>query len=771
MLDPERPQFGPSVAGAEGSSGSAQAGSYADIVAAVRRQWMILAVLFLVGLAGGGAYLSLVRPAFQSTATVLIDTRKYPETPQAQIAARTTYDSSAAIDTQVEILKSSGLINTVVDKLKLWNEPEFIAAGGGLREIVYKYLGFSRSSAKMSEVEARGRAAGYLLRHLNIKRVSDTFTIDVSFESTYADQAAKVANATAEAYIDWQRNLHHTAIASAGEWLEERIKDLKEKSSSGQRSVSEFRAQNNVFDDADGILTNEKHLTELSNQLDAARAQAEDAQWKLGQLTQLNPVRGKEFSDIEMFSALENISNEPSIVALRRQYIDTMSRYEQLSKVLPSGHEALTALRAQIQNYHTTLFSELARVRLMVKNNKESAQDKIKSVQAEISATINESRTVATAQSALKQLEVNAQTYQSLYDSFLRRYAEALEADRSPAAEASIISPAEPPPLRNYKKALLIFAAFPAIAIAIGAVIAFVRENVSRPFWTSREVESKLGTPCADVVPKLDAHDLKRVQSSYGFQRDPSPSRNGPAWVRNANPVSYFAIGAPMSHFAEGIRSIRAALKINGFEGAGRAVGFTSALPNEGKSSVALSVAAVAAKAGVKTILVDCDFRNPAQTMAWLHGESRPGLVDIIVNGAKLEDVVLVDEDTNLHFVPGGISCGRKFAGDMMTHENLVTLIRDLKNRYDLVIVDLSPMSPVIDVAFSSTFVDGYVLVIEWGRTRVNTVNFILRKMPHIHENIITAVLNKADLKSLKKFGFDMQDYYSKKYIGRYITP
>jgi succinoglycan biosynthesis transport protein ExoP len=763
MLDSQRDQY---TAGAEYRSDDVQTLSYADVVAAIRRQSAMFVFLAVVGLIFGAAFLLVFKPKFQSTATLLIDTRKYPETPQANIAARVTYDSSAAIDTQVEILKSQTLAKAVVEKNGLWEEPEFTATGGGPRSIINDYFKPANSRSNLSPDEARGRATAYLLRHLTVKRVADSFTIDVTFESPYADLSARVANEAAQAFIDWQRNLHRSAITSAGEWLEERIKDLKEKSTSGQRSVAEYQASNNIFDMGGAGPLEEKRLAELSGQLATARDQAKDAQSKLEQLSKLNADGRNPSTDLEVLSAIEAVSSDPSIVALRQQYFEYTTKYGQLSKLLPANHEALIALRAQMQGVQTTLLGELSRVRLIVKKNKDDAEAKVKSLQLEISTTMNESRAAAAAQVALKQLELNAQTYQNLYDSFMHRYAEALEAERAPAAEASIISPADAPTTRNYKKSLMIAMVFPALALLLGGGIAFLRETISRPFWTTREVESKLRLPCADVIPRVRLRLLRRAQKAFRAKRRDGEKRIG---LRIANPVGCYALEEPLSRFAEGVRSIKLALKLNGFEASRRAIGIISALPNEGKSSVALALAAAAAKGGCKTILVDCDLRNPALTNSWLRGEKKLGLVDVLGKRAAIEDVILTDEDTQLRFIPSGLSGGHKHAGDLMASDELRAITESLKNEYDLVIVDLPPMSPVIDVAISQSFIDGYILVIEWGKTKVSSVDFILRKMPRVYENIFTAVLNKVDVSQLKKFGFYMSDYYDNKHISRYL--
>ena len=742
--------------------------STADLLAALRRQWVILTVCALVGLSAGGVFLAVFKPNFQAAATILIDTRKYPETLHTEVVARAVYDSSAAIDTQVEILKSQALAQAVVDKLKLWDEPEFVKSGGGVRTTVLSLLHLDSAVPPPTEAELRGRAIGYFIKHLTVKRVADSYAIDIIFEAAHADVAAAVANATAAAFIEWQRTLYRTALTSAGDWLEERINDLGQKTAAEQKAVAEYQAKNNVYSVGGGD-SDEKRIAELNTQLTAARSQLTDAQVRLTQLTRAIGENDKHPSDLEIMSAIENAYPAPTVATMRTQYMELKTRYDQLAKVLPATHQALADLRSQLSTAHAALLAELNRVKLLVENNRETAQEKVRNLQEQIDSAIQESRSAATAQAALKRLEANAQTYQTLYDSFMRRYAEALQADGSPVAEAKVISPADPPPARNYKKALIIFAAFPGLALALGGAIAFTRERISRPFWTTRDVERELSLPCADAVPALSPKELNaaRTKAAQEFA-SLRASGQGPGLL-NGTPLGYYALLNPLSRFAESLRSVRVALNVGHFEGARRAVGITSAMPNEGKSSMALALAASAAGAGVNTILVDCDIRNPTVTKSWFGTTRVAGIVDVLKGSAELQQVISTDPISNLHFVPSGLMDSRNRVVDLLTNERFTQLMLQLKSQYDLVVVDLPPMAPIVDVAAAQKFIDGYLLVIEWGQTRVGSINYALQKMPHVNEGAISVILNKVNIKKMAKFGFYLGDYYANQHEDRYL--
>ena len=242
---------------------------------------MDLLLCAVVGLVVGAGVLYFVKPNFVAVATLLIDTRKYPENSPSAVVGSVSYDSNAAVDSQVQILKSRRLELAVVKNLQLADDPEFAGKGAGIRAML---LGpFFKRDAAPSESDRVESAIAYFDKNLTVKRVQDTFAIDIGFESKYADRAAQIANATAQAFIDDQLETQHAALRQASAWLEERMRDLSEKSVAGQRSVAEYEAKNNILDLGGGRVAEEQRLSDLGGRLETARAQETDARVKLQQ--------------------------------------------------------------------------------------------------------------------------------------------------------------------------------------------------------------------------------------------------------------------------------------------------------------------------------------------------------------------------------------------------------------------------------------------------------------------------------------------------------
>ena len=83
-------------------------------------------------------------------------------------------------------------------------------------------------------------------------------------------------------------------------------------------------------------------------------------------------------------------------------------------------------------------------------------------------------------------------------------------------------------------------------------------------------------------------------------------------------------------------------------------------------------------------------------------------------------------------------------------------------------IVDLSPLAPVVDVRGTSKFIDSYLFVIEWSRTRIDVAEHALAAARLVHDNVMGAVLNKTNLRGMRRYAGYHDAYYSNRYYKRY---
>ena len=188
---------------------------------------------------------------------------------------------------------------------------------------------------------------------------------------------------------------------------------------------------------------------------------------------------------------------------------------------------------------------------------------------------------------------------------------------------------------------------------------------MDRVFRTRNQVQSLLQIPCIAMVPLLKTSRLRRKQL-------PAKASEARIVARDAS-VFWNVVDSPLSLFAESIRSIKLATHDYG-TGLNKVIGFTSALPHEGKSTIAVAVAQLTAQAGRRVIIVDCDLRIPSLSHR-LAPDASAGIVDVISGARSLEETVWRDPETNLFFLPA-IKKAPQFSSEVLASEQTKKLYR-----------------------------------------------------------------------------------------------
>src|SRR5689334_6261925 len=153
--------------------------------------------------------------------------------------------------------------------------------------------------------------------------------IKIDFSGRNPELDAKIANEMVNAYIFDQMNAKYQASRRAGDWLQERLQNLRDQAASAERAVVQFKAKNNIVS-AGGTLINEKQLGEISGEMGKARAQAADLQARLERMDVVRQAYQREYSSNQpLLAADENFSEAMSnsiITPLRSKYLDLVNR-------------------------------------------------------------------------------------------------------------------------------------------------------------------------------------------------------------------------------------------------------------------------------------------------------------------------------------------------------------------------------------------------------------------------------------------------------------
>jgi succinoglycan biosynthesis transport protein ExoP len=757
-----RPQFSQAPPGTDflppDAPGQSGAGLVDLVLGFLLRRYVVIALLVLLGGMAGAIFLTLRPPAYTADAKILIGTPK-PEFIQQQSLLTEAPLDQTQMETQFQILLSKAVLAPIVQKLKLADDPEFSSPPGGLIGRVFRV--FTNSALPQPKLDATETAISALTDRLTINRVGWSRVIEIGARSQSAEKSALIANAVAAAYIDDQHEAKLQANRAASTWLQERLRQLQEQAAAAERAKVVFKQQNNILS-VGGKRIDEQNLASLNERVVAARNNSSAVLARLNQLESiLRNWNAKAAVASEIRTSRDgSISDELAstvLTSLRQQFLDLSRREAEWSTKYGRDHGSVVELRNRLLSLRKSQLDELQRIAEIFKSDYAIAQQYQAEIEKQLERGISQAETVNNASVNLQELETNASTYRSLYESFLQRYTGAMQQDSYPLAETRLISSASPLSTKVKPKPLLVLGLSLMGGLALGVGVGLLRDLMDRGFRTRAQVQSLLQLPCIAVVPLVERSQLRPKKLFAKTSGERTVARDASVFWR--------VVDSPSAIFAESIRSIKLAIHYKG-KGSNRVIGFTSALPNEGKSTIAAAVAQLAAKVGGRVIIVDCDLRIPSLSRRWAPNASL-GIADVISGARSLEETVWKDPVTNLFFLPA-VQTAPLFASEVLWSESIKRLIDRLRESFDFVIVDLPPLVPIVDARAAAHLVDCVILVIEWGRTGIDAVRHALDSAPDLHQAIIGTALNKTKMDRLFKYDAQHKSMYKDKYYSKY---
>ncbi len=735
---------------------------YAAIHAFVRRRLSTLLLVLLLAVVVAVAYLMTAPSRFTARAVLVIDNAKNQIIFQQRPLALDQPLDSAVVETQIQILQSDNIARAVLKTLHLEDDREFTSPPSSFigRTIGGAHAVWSNLFAKNgvpSQDRSRSAAAENFEKYLTVKRVELTHAIEIDFASLEPVRAAEIANAIADAYVDDELNAKYQTARRAATWLQSRLQELREQSDEAEHAVVAYKTKNNIVDTG-GRLINDQQIAELNSDLIQARAKTAEAKARLGRVTHVLNVNNLDPAAPSTATVTDSLNNEV-IVKLRQQYLQDATKAAEWSARYGANHLAVINLRNRMRELRKAIIDELGRIAQTYQSDFDIAQTREKSMENSLSEIVAQAHTTNDAQVTLHSLQSKAQTYRAVYDSFLQHYMESVQQQSFPLTEARVITAAVPPERSSSPRVALTLAIAALGGLGLGVAAALLRDVADRRLRTPAQVKQHLQTECIAVVPRIGTP--RRL-----FSR-PRPAKSDRI-IAPDNELLRPVVSSPHSRFSEAIRAVKVAADLRALAHENRVIGVTSSLPNEGKTTIAASLGQLIAHAGSRAVLLDCDLRDPSLTRH-LAPDTKLGLVDFVSAKASLEEVLWKDPKTNLVFIPAGAK------GRVADHTNEVLAsgsMRDafdaLRKKFDYVVVDLSPLAPVVDVRAMTHLIDSFVFVVEWGRTKVDIVEHALDEAPAVHEKLLGAVLNKTDMLALGRYDAHRNMYYNNRYYTRY---
>jgi succinoglycan biosynthesis transport protein ExoP len=729
-----------------------------EIARILRRRWKVaaaapfsLALLALI-------YVLTATTLYTATSTVLVDPRRTTaiESNQSAMSMSNFGTDDATIESETLLIQSIAILRRVVEKLKLTDDPEFIPTPGMLDPIKRLFSSSSSVADANPEDAAKARSVEILQRRMKVTRQGTTFLVDINVSSGSPRKAAIIANAMAEGYFEEQVRAKNEATRIASSWLNGQIDGLKSRVVAAERAVEDFRAANNLTV-SQGVTVNDQQITDLNNQLVAARVQTAEARAKFDQAQQLT----KSGSDPGGFNAA--ISSD-IVSKLRAQYADIAKNEADLSSKYGARHPLVANVRAQRRDTQRLINEEIQRILQSTRHDYEVARSREVSLQQSFDQLQGVSSSSGQAQVRLRELQREAEANRTLYESYLARYKETTAQESLEMPDSHVVTKAGVPIGPSWPKTWFVLGLALTLGLGVGCVLAFLADYLDQKVKTLEQAEQISGMPALAAVPLISAGELaglaKRGRNELR-RYDPKTTKLLPPPLQP--PLMRYAIDAPGTFFAEAIRAIRLALQRTMRTQPIKVVLVTSALDSEGKTTLAANLAQSIATLGIRTLLIDGDLRNPQLTRA-LCPRADTGLLDVALGRVAPERAILVDRSTGLSILPSTTVMQADIITELMFSERIVDVLDHLRHRYELIIIDSPPLVPLVDGRALAELADRIVLALAWDQTPGEVLSHTINLLAPVHDRILGTVLTRVDLSRLRFYDYYRSSAYLKPY-------
>jgi polysaccharide biosynthesis transport protein len=711
--------------------------------AAARRQKRVLGIAVGIGFGLGILYQLMATPRYTAAISILIDSQRDQERNSSVSIADQTYDTGA-IDSQVEVLTSDNVAALVVKSLSLDTDPEFMARGflsTAISSIVHfiDITRFFTSEQPNPEAiaNARRRAAMSIVQaSTTVKRVNRTYVLTLSVRTTSADLSARIANAYADAYFTDQMDSRFQVTRRASGWLQERIAELKENSIKADLAVQKYKADHNIVTTVQTSsgpnYLPEQQISELTSQLSTAHSETLKAQARVDQIQRI-------LQSGRMDGSVADTLGDPVINDLRSKYLKASKTASELKARVGAGHYQVMAAQNEMALYERGIFEELSRIAETYKSDVQVANAREKSLSDSMNQLIGNQASSNSSMVQLRELERESEAYKTLYASFLQRYQDALQKQSFPSSEARVITPAYRPDQSSWPKMMIVLPSGAMLGLLIGAGVAVYREMRERGFREGRQVREELGLNLIGMLPIV--------------ANNPLPVRSAASnIVQPTEEALLHVIDNPLSMFSEVFRSAKVELDLATPRGDGaKVVGVVSALPGEGKTTVAKNFASLLATQGARTLLIDGDTRNPNLTRR-LADRATVGLIEVLRRDCDVSDALYTETASGLSMLPTVLRKKIVQSADFWASQKMDSLMNALRSKYDYIVIDLPPAVPVSDVRAAIHLLDAVLLVAKWGATPRDVVRGIFETDGQLYDKCFGVVLNDVDFELLREY-------------------
>ena len=677
-----------------------------------KHQWLILSFLLAVVTIVTIATFRM-KPVYIASAKIEIERENTNILPfQGADYDYMMMDLDNYIETQSRVLTSETLALQTIRNAGLSADPEF--ANAAESEAVAS--GTLKNQKLPPEI-------GAFLGGLTVRRIPNTRLLEVSFESTDPQAAARILNAHLDNYIEQNYKSRYEATTDASKWLQSELDELSVKVRRSEDARIEYERNNQIWavDDKNNNVTTQR-LADLNKELtdaqsDSLKKQALFEFAKSGEVDAVPAIR-----DNTVLTSLQEKRAELAV-----QYTDAVNQY---------GPNFPKVQRLQLQIKE--LDEEMVKERKGIVAQLESDYREAKQHEDLLTRALDEQKAEVNLMSE-KMIQYNilkreAEANKALYDSLQTKLKEAQISSGLKSSNIRIVDPAivpsgaaRPAKTRNIALAFL-------VGLVGGIGLALLREYLDNTVKTPDDIETLARLPSLAVVPAFGGSAVKRSGLLKGASENGFDKR-----------IELVAQHLPKSQTSEAFRALRTALLLSQPDHPPQVILVTSALPREGKTTAAANLAVTLAQLGDKTVLLDADLRKPGVGRLLNLGSGKYAGMSSYLAGVSSLDLVTVPHPAipNLAAIPTGPLPPNP--ADLLSSHKLAEAIAELRTKYKFIVIDSPPIMAATDAVILSVQADGVLLVVRSGETPKEAFTRTRDLLLSVKCHLLGVVLNAVD--------------------------
>ncbi|MFZ9932247.1 MAG: GumC family protein [Chthoniobacterales bacterium] len=640
----------------------------------VLEKWWIVCLCLLLGAILSIFLISREKTLYGARAVLFIEQQKEQVlTGRMQSVRDDEVRSIDMINTIVETLNSYPMAMRVAKRLELAKDPAFIAAS----EWNKSEDGEMTPNAAAGQLVAPYGFVGSAYREM-------TRLIDIVARTPDPDLSTKLANGYAEEYLRMLMEQSTESTKAASQFLVEEAERLGNKMRLAEEAMQSFRERERAA-------SLETMVEEAQGGVDQTSKQIQEIESFIRQLdTDLAAVSGSG-GDTELLLRLPSVANDPRVASLNVQIEALERELDEMSRRYREGHPAHTSTKTRLEVLRNNLSTLAVEVVGQLEARRAQAESQLESLRTERAEEEKRLLEVTGKSVEYNRLSRNLEADRALYDSVISRLKE-VDVTSGLTDQSITIQErapgAGPVPSETLKYLVLGLLG----GLAAGVALAFGLNYLDPSLRTIDQVEQRTGLGVVVAVPRI--------------KDSPSPGGGG-----SELPTVRDRRGT----IAEAFRTMRATLAHIAGRDKNRVFLITSAIPGEGKTFTSTNFAATLAQQDLRTLLIDADLRKPSVSKLLFNENLKPGLSELLLGQCAADDAIVPTSIENLSFMPaGGIAPN---PSELLAQGKLREVIDSLKDRFDRIVIDSSPVLAVRDPLLLAPFVDACCLIVRAGHS------------------------------------------------------